>query len=143
MDMKTAERLEIIARYLAVTYSEADFFGNLSELEYFVQDHYRLGELSWNVVSLVAALWDGCDGKWVTGWRYGNLPDGGRASYNGAECEYEAGISLQAVDDGPCTMRNDPTFAAEGRPVVKLKGILLGQCGGDGEPLVCCAVEIS
>lgn len=72
----------------------------------------------------------------VTGWRYGELPDGD--SYNYAADRPENGVSLMETDNGLKTENLlSAAFISANRKVVKVIGILNTiQKGSDGEPLI-------
>jgi hypothetical protein len=83
--------------------------------------------------------------RWVTGWRFGHIPESGR-SYNYRDSKPEKGVSVMALDDDdarPADKVSALFIAAERRPVVKVAGWLNPfATGSDGEPLLVGAVEI-
>lgn len=80
---------------------------------------------------------------WVTGWRYGNIPECGQ-SYNYRDNRPEDGVSVMEIDGGEQTQdKISAFFVANGRPVVKVAGYLNPyRRGADGEPLLVCAVTL-
>lgn len=68
----------------------------------------------------------------VTGYRYGNIPEGG-VSRNYADDCMELGCSLARLEGGK-EVGSSVWFCD--RPEVKVRGILLPVKGSDGEPLV-------
>ena len=80
----------------------------------------------------------------VTGWRYGHIPECG-VSWNYRDMHPEAGVSLMAVDGGGETQdKVSAIFMSEGRPVIKVSGLLhTYKTGSDGEPLLLDAVEMA
>jgi hypothetical protein len=82
--------------------------------------------------------------QWVSGWRYGNIPEGGK-SYNYRDDRPEYGVSVMQVDGGEQTQdKISALFIANGRPSVKVAGWLNPlEKGSDGEPLLMGAVTIA
>lgn len=72
---------------------------------------------------------------WVTGWRSGDIPLGGR-SQNYRDNRFERGVSMMHVDGLGDT--SDGTFALfnSGRRPVEVAGWLITSRGSDGEPLI-------
>lgn len=68
----------------------------------------------------------------VSGYRYGNIPDGG-LSINHRDHESERGLSLAAIDG--CEENWIVIFLLE-RPKIKVSGLLLPKTGAEGEPLI-------
>jgi hypothetical protein len=80
--------------------------------------------------------------QYVTGWRYGEIPENGR-SINFRDQKYEKGVSLMAIDGEEPTgaARLYEAFNSLGKQKIRVGGWLVGR-GGDGEPLVILAEEI-
>lgn len=73
--------------------------------------------------------------KYVCGWRYGDVPQGGR-SFNYREGRAEAGVSVMALE-GEKPVKTISKFGIRHRPKVKVCGWLHPfEVGGDGEPLL-------
>jgi len=73
--------------------------------------------------------------RWVTGWRYGEVPEGGR-SRNFRDNRYEDGVSMAYVDGlGDTSDGTYRIFNGHGRKVA-VGGWLIAARGSDGEPLV-------
>lgn len=84
--------------------------------------------------------------QWVTGWRYGNVPQCG-VSYNYRDDKPEPGISMMEITtpDGNKIVTKDKLFAifnGGGRPQVHAAGWLHFDRGSDGEPMLVDAVQI-
>ena len=81
--------------------------------------------------------------QYRTGWRYGDIPDGGH-SYNHREGCAEAGVSVMQLDGEPkisCLAEARGSF--DSRPKIRVGG-WLNPCalGGDGEPLLLAAHKL-
>lgn len=90
---------------------------------------------------------DGEDLKEVTGWRYGNIPEGGR-SVNHEDQSFEKGVSLMRLDGEKEKKTNQLKVAemifSSGKQrgkEIHVKGYLSGR-GADGEPLIIGAERI-
>jgi hypothetical protein len=86
--------------------------------------------------------YDGEELQYVTGWRYGEIPENGR-SINFRDQKYEKGVSLMAIDgeEPTAAARLYEVFNSQGKRKIRVGGWLVGR-GGDGEPLVILAEEI-
>lgn len=75
--------------------------------------------------------------RWVTAWRYGDIPEGGR-SYNYRDRHEEMGVSAAEVVGGPSGFG----LWQSDRPVRWIKGFWREDItGSDGEPLIVGAVR--
>lgn len=103
---------------------EDAFYGN--------DDAARLFEMGLN----------GREPEYVTGWRYGKLPESGR-SYNFRDQQNEKGVSLMALHGEPIggIAKTYEMFNSKGKPIVHVSGWLSGY-GADGEPIVIDAKEL-
>jgi len=79
--------------------------------------------------------------RWVTGWRYGDIPASG-VSTNYRDNRSEGGVSMMQLDGDD--EQTDGTFALfnGGRDRVRVGGWLIEERGADGEPLIVGAVAL-
>lgn len=79
---------------------------------------------------------------WITGWRYGDIPEPGK-SYNYRDRYWEMGVSL-AYDDVDEETKDKVSllFIRQGRELVHISGLWIPFKGSDGEPLVIFAEKI-
>lgn len=81
---------------------------------------------------------------YVTGWRYGDIPEGGR-SYNHREDCQEKGCSMMQIDgQGRCkSSLAELRGSFDNRPIVRVGGWLHPtEVGGDSEPLLLDPIAI-
>jgi len=79
--------------------------------------------------------------QWRTGWRYGDIPEGGR-SKNYRDNTLEQGVSLMAIDGQP-PIKTLSEFGVKHRPIICVAGWENPlEVGGDGEPLLIGARRI-
>jgi hypothetical protein len=80
--------------------------------------------------------------QYITGWRYGNIPECGQ-SHNYRDNIAEAGVSLMQVDGYDKIKTLSELGGINDRPVIRVGGYLHPfEVGGDGEPLIVFAKEI-
>lgn len=80
--------------------------------------------------------------SWETGWRYGQLPEGGR-SRNFRDDRFEPGVSLAHLDGVGDTSDGTYRLFNNGGKKVEVAGWLIIPKGSDGEPILVGAIDIS
>jgi len=90
--------------------------------------------------SMVRGIYNGAEPEIVTAWRYGKVPERG-TSYNYRDQEYERGVSVLPYEGGKESAYYKAFFGSA--PLIRVRGVDLGYKGGDGEPLLFAAEEIT
>ena len=89
---------------------------------------------------MVKEMINGEEPEIVTAWRYGKVPERG-TSYNYRDQEYERGVSVLPYEGGKESAYYKAFFGSA--PLIRVRGVDFGYKGGDGEPLLFAAEEIT
>lgn len=128
--------------WMKKTEAEAKKYYGMNEGEFL--NKIKTGEIDYPIDIEESNLYEyvrknGALPEYKEGWRYGNIPDGGR-SYNFAENKPEMGVSMMQVEGGNRAPGLFSMFNS-GRPKVRVGGYDIGK-GSDGEALLLSAKEI-